>query len=167
LFGCADNHAAISAIEVNVYVAAVTVTLQAAVLLPSAVFTVMVAVPAATALTSPPADTVATEVLLLLHVTFWFVAVEGAMVAIRSSASPTVRFVDVLFSVTPVTATEVVTTLTVQLAVLPPSTVLTVMVAVPAATAVTAPPADTVATELLLLLHVTFLFAALVGSILA
>jgi hypothetical protein len=48
----------------------------------------MVAVPAAIAVTVPP-DTVATEGALLLHVTFLFVALEGAMVAVNVSELPT------------------------------------------------------------------------------
>ena len=47
-------------------------------------------------------------------------------------------------------------TVTLQAAVLPPSSVLTVIVAVPAARAVTVPFHDTVATDMLLLLHVRF-----------
>jgi hypothetical protein len=48
---------------------AVTVTVQAAVLLPLAVLTVITALPADTPITTPFV-TVATAVLLLLHVTF-------------------------------------------------------------------------------------------------
>jgi hypothetical protein len=128
----------------------------------------MVAVPAATAVTVPP-DTVATEGALLLHVTFLFVALEGATVAVNVSELPTVRLVDVLLSVTPVTATGLTllpVMLTVQVAVLLPSAVVTVMVTVPVATAVTIPP-DTVATEGALLVHVTFLFVALEGAMVA
>ena len=54
-------------------------------------------------------------------------------------------------------------TVTAQLAVLPPSFVVAVMVADPALTPVTAPFGDTVAIEALLLLHVTSLFVALAG----
>jgi hypothetical protein len=50
--------------------AVLTVTAQIAVLLPSAVVTVIVALPADTAVTKPLDDTVATEVELLLHDTF-------------------------------------------------------------------------------------------------
>ena len=57
-------------------------------------------------------------------------------------------------SVTPVTATVAAVTVTVQVEVYPPSAVVAVMVAVPAATAVTTPP-DTVATAELLVDHVT------------
>ena len=48
---------------------AVTVTAQTAVLAPSTVVTVILAEPAATAVTKPLALTVATAVLLELHVT--------------------------------------------------------------------------------------------------
>jgi hypothetical protein len=48
----------------------------------------MVAVPVATAVTVPP-DTVATEGALLLHVTFLFVALDGATVAVKASELPT------------------------------------------------------------------------------
>ena len=56
-----------------------TVITLVAVLAPSAVVTVMVAVPTDTPVTSPVALTVATAVLLLLQVTFWFVAFAGAI----------------------------------------------------------------------------------------
>ena len=65
---------------VGLTVLLLTATVQVAVLPPSAVVTVIVVVPAERAVTVPFA-TVATEVLLLLHVTFRFVAPEGAMVA--------------------------------------------------------------------------------------
>ena len=59
-----------------------TVTVQVAVLLePSAVLTVMVALPFITAVTRPVLLTVATDVLLLLQVTLLFVALLGVMVA--------------------------------------------------------------------------------------
>ena len=59
----------------------VTVTATVAVLLPSAVVTVMVAVPFATAVITPLLLTVAIFALLELQVTFLFVAVAGATVA--------------------------------------------------------------------------------------
>ena len=55
--------------------AALTVTAQVAVLPPSAVLTVMVAVPGDTPLTVPEASTVAMAGALLVHVTALFVAV--------------------------------------------------------------------------------------------
>jgi hypothetical protein len=103
-------------------VAGVTVTEQVAVLLPSAVVTVMTALPADMAVTVP-FDTVATEVLPLLHVTFLFVTLEGATVAVKVSEQPTVRDSVVLLRDTPVTATVLLPleTLTAQVAVLLPS----------------------------------------------
>ena len=63
-----------------------TVTAQVAVLLePSAALAVMVALPLATAVTKPFASTVATEVLLLLHVTLLLVAFSGVTVAVSCS----------------------------------------------------------------------------------
>jgi len=94
-----------------------------------------------------------------------FAASAGAIVALRVSLSPTYRPADDLFRVTPLTGTGL--TVTVQVAVLPPSAVVTVIVAVPVVVpAVTTPP-DTVAMELLLLLQLTLLFAALSGAIVA
>ena len=58
-------------------------------------------------------------------------------------------------------------TFTIQLAVLFPSCVVTVITAVPPFTAVTNPFASTVATCGLLLLHTTFLFTAFFGVIVA
>jgi hypothetical protein len=145
--------------------AAVTVTEQVAVLLPSTVVTVIVALPADTAVTKPLDDTVATAEALLLHDTFWLVALEGATVAVNVSVPPTVRLVDVLFKVTPVTDTGV--TVTVQVAVLFPSAVVTVMVALPADTAVIKPLDETDAMAEALLLHDTFWLVALEGVIVA
>ena len=73
---------------------------------PLVAVTVMVAVPAATAVTRPALLTVATEVLLLVHVTVLSVALSGATVAVSVSVPPTVRVVDSLLRLTPVTATS-------------------------------------------------------------
>jgi len=146
-----------------------TVTAQVAVLLPSSVVTVMVAVPSATAVTvadRPLPDTDATELLLLDHVTFLLVALLGATVAVRLSVAPTVRLEEFLLRVTPVTDTGIDVTVTAQVAVLLPSWVVTVMLAVPAATPTTVPPL-TCATAVLLLDHVTFLLVALLGAMVA
>jgi hypothetical protein len=96
----------------------------------------MVAFPVDTALTVPP-DTVATAGALVLHDTFLFVALEGATVAVKVSVLPTVIVVDDLFKVTPVTETVPTVTVTEQVAVLLPSCVVTVIIALPADTAVT------------------------------
>ena len=84
-------------------VAAVTVTTQVAVLLPSSVVAVMVAVPGATAVTLPLVSTVATPGALLSQVTDLSVALSGVMAAIRVSLLPTSRVKLVLFSSTLVT----------------------------------------------------------------
>ena len=81
----------------------VTVTLQLASFPPSAVVTVISAVPAFTPVTNPSLFTVATAVLLLSHVTLLFVAVEGDTVALRFVVSPTLRLTELLSSLTPVT----------------------------------------------------------------
>ena len=147
--------------------AAVTVTVQVAVLPPSLVFTVIVAVPAAFAVTTPEEETVATEVLLEDQVTDLSVAFEGVIVADKVWVSPTVMDMDVLLRLTPVTETLAAVTVTVQVAVLPPSLVLTVIVAVPAAFAVTTPEEETVATDALLEDQVTDLSVAFEGVIVA
>ncbi len=62
---------------------------------PSTVVTVIVAVPAFFAVTTPDEDTVATVVLLDDHVTFWFVALEGETVAVSVLVWPSVSVNDV------------------------------------------------------------------------
>ena len=64
-------------------VLALTVTIHVAVFPPSLVFTVIIAVPAAFAVTTPEDDTVATDVLLDDQVTDLSVAFEGVIVAVR------------------------------------------------------------------------------------
>ena len=64
--------------------------------------------------------------------------------------------------VTPLTLIGV--TVTSHVAFLLPSSVVTVIVAVPTDFAVTTPELDTVATLVLLLVHDTFLFSALLGD---
>jgi len=125
----------------------------------------MVAVPAPTAVTCPLALTMATAVSLDCHVTLRFVAFAGVAVAVSCSVSPfTISRVETPAIVTPVTGTV---TLTVTLALRLPSAVLTVMVVVPPALAVTSPLAFTVATAVLLEVHVTLRFVAFVGATVA
>ena len=83
-----------------------TVTLHSAVLSPSAVVTVMVAVPALWAVTFPFPSTVATLELLEDQVTFLFVALFGSTVAVSWLVLPSVRVRLVLFRLTPVTETK-------------------------------------------------------------
>jgi hypothetical protein len=145
-------------------VAGVTVTEHFAVLPPSLVVTVIVALPDFTAVTLPPEETVATEVLLLVQLTSLFVALLGDTVAVRVSDAPSCKVKDVLFNETPVTETD---TETEHCAVFPPSLVVTVIVALPDFTAVTLPSEETVATEVLLLVQLTSLFVALLGDTVA
>ncbi len=77
-----------------------------AVLAPSAVVTVIVAVPAEIPETKPVAFTVATAELLELHVTFLFVALPGATVAVNCVADPAAIEAEVGLTLTPVTGTE-------------------------------------------------------------
>ena len=147
-------------------VAALTVTLQVASFPPSAVVTVISAVPALTALTLPSASTVATEGSLDFQLTALYVASEGVIVALSCLVPPSSRTTTPSFRLTPVTDIVAALTVTLQLASLPPSA-FTVIVASPGDTAVTFPLWSTVATAVLLLSHVTLLFVAVEGSIVA
>ena len=137
----------------------VTVTEQVADLLPA--FAVMVAFPSATAVTLPLASTVATEVLLELHVTVLSDALSGFTVAVRVAVSPSLSSSEDLSKVTDSTATTFFVTVTEHVAVLSPA--FAVMVAVPSATADTLPLASTEATDALLDDQETVLFVALSG----
>jgi len=144
-----------------------TVTTQVALLLPSWVDTVIVVLPEATAVTTaaaPVAETVATAALLLDQVRLWLVAFAGTTVVVSETVWPRPIVAVEMLKLTPVTET---TTVTAQVAVLPPSTVVTVMIAVPAATALTRPELETVATLALLADQVTARFVALTGKMLA
>lgn len=145
----------------------VTVTLHVAVLLPSAVLTVIVADPTFFPVTTPPEDTVAIVVLLEDHVIDLFVASEGFTLADNDDEPPTTKLKEDLFKLTLVTGTFFFSTVTEHVAVLLPSTVFTVIVAVPTFLAVTSPSEDTVTTEVLLDDHVTLLLVALDGLTLA
>lgn len=145
-------------------VAAVTETEQVAFFEPSCVVQVMVAEPAAFAVTTPEDETVATDVLLDDHVTALLEALEGETVAVSVPVVPAVKDILVLFRETPVTETVPALTVTEHVAVLPPSDVVHVIVADPADLAVTVPSEETVATEVLLDDHVTALLVALLGE---
>ena len=135
-----------------------TVTTQVALFSPA--LAVMVAVPAATAVTTP-FSTVATVASEVVQVTVLSVASAGVTVAVRVTVSPSVRAAVVWLRAIPDTATTFLATVTTQVAVLSPA--LAVMVAVPTATAVTLPEASTVATAVFEELHVTVLSAASSG----
>jgi hypothetical protein len=168
--------------------AEVTVTAQLADFTPfvvSLAVTVMVVVPAESGVTvalrpllPETGVTVATAGLLLAQVTFLFVALDGVMVAARlPMAPPAVRLNVAGLTVMPVTGTLAEATVTMQLADFTPfvvSLAVTVIVAVPAETGVTVAlrpllpeTGVTVATLLLLLDQVTFLFVALDGVMVA
>jgi len=123
----------------------------------------MVAVPADTAVTIPLLVTVATMLLLLDHVTVLLVAFSGNTVAVNVSVVPIVISAVGRFSVTFVTGTDAAVTVTVQVAVLPPSCVVAIIVAEPVDMAVTRPLLLTEATDGLLLVQFTVLLVALAG----
>ena len=136
---------------------------HSAVFPPSLVLTVMVALPTDTPVTIPSASTAATAGLLLCQVTVLSVALPGLMEAFRNTKAPSARVILESGRVTPVTGTGGVT-VTAQVAVFPPSAVLTVMIAVPSLTPVTVPAASTAAMEGLELSHATLLFEAFAGE---
>ena len=82
--------------------------------------------------------------------------------AVRTASTPRVRVRESALRVTPVTGMKAALIVTMQVSVYPPSTVVTVMVAVPGATPVTI-PLLTVATLLLLVDQVTALLVASEG----
>ena len=131
---------------------------------PSAVVAVMVAVPSATAVTTPVLLTVTTFVSLLVHVTFLLVAFAGVTVA--DSVTVWLAALNewvVLLRVMPVAGIGIATVTSQVAERAVPSLVVAVMVAVPSAMAVTTPVLLTVATAVLLLVHVTLLLVAFVG----
>jgi hypothetical protein len=107
---------------------------------PSAVVTVIIVLPAATAFTIPFGETVAIELLAEVHVTFWFVALAGLNIGVNVivGVDTSVSVAEVLERVTPLTGITVIT-VTVQVAVILPSSVVTVIMVVPLALAVTTP----------------------------
>ena len=66
--------------------------------MPSMLFAVIVAVPADKAVTIPDWSTFATCGLLLSHTTFFIVALEGVIVAVRVAVEPLYNSIYVLFS---------------------------------------------------------------------
>jgi hypothetical protein len=142
----------------------VTVIADVAVFAPSCVVTVIVTDPAATAETKPPELTVAIELLPDVQLTVLLVAFAGVIVAVSCWVVPAVIDAEAGETVTPVTATVEVVTVIVDVAVFDPSCVVTVMVAVPAATPETNPLALTVATNVLLDAQLTVLLVAFAGA---
>ena len=142
---------------------ATTVTSQVPVT-PFALVALMVTVPGAIPLIWPFTETVAMVSSSEVHATVVSVAFSGITFATRVSVTEVVTGIviaagAITISVT-ATASSTVTAIT---SVKPPSTVVTVMFAVPGATPVTRPLALTVAISVLSLAKVTFLFAASAG----
>lgn len=123
----------------------------------------MVVMPPPTAATIPAFDTVATDLLVLVHVTVFVLASDGATVAVSCLELPFIRERLVDDSVTPVTGTR---TVTLHSALWPPLDVA-VIVAVPAAFAVTRPEVDTDAIAAFDDDHVTLLSLAVDGATVA
>ena len=144
---------------------AFTVTFTDAVLAPSLVFTVTVAVPAALPDTTPDDDTVATFVFDDTHDTDLFDAFDGNTVTVKVTVAPTVRLTDDGLTDTPVTATVTGDTVTTVDAVLAPSAVFTVTVTVPTALPDTTPELLTDAIDVSDDDHDTPLFVASEGAI--
>ena len=140
-----------------------TVTVQVASLSPA--LAMIVACPAPTACTVPISVTVATLSSELLQVTVGSVASSGFTVAPNVKYSPTVIGSSFTLTVTSVTAMKLSLTVTLQVASLSPA--LAVIVASPAATAVTFPVWSTDATLSSELLHTTVLSVALSGATVA
>ena len=140
----------------------VTVTSAVAVLPPSTERAVIVAVPGDTAVTVPPADTVADSGFDDVQVIARLVASDGVTVAVSTPTLPGLSVNVAGATEMPVTATEPVT-VTSDVAVRFPSAVVAVMVADPGAVALTTPVALTVATAELDVVHVTLGFVAVAG----
>ena len=122
---------------------------------------VIMAEPEEFAMTVPPL-TVATPLLFVDQLTELFVALLGETVAMMFWLWPTSRLIDDGLIDRPLTGTVTVTE---HVAVFPMSSVVQVMVAEPAALAVTRPLVLTDATLLLLVVHVTVLYVAFDGFI--
>ena len=110
--------------------------------------------------------TVAIEVLLDFQVTAGFVVLLGDTVAVSCSVLSTTMLAEVLLRLTPVASCGVTVTWQAELKLLP-SVVVAVITAMPTALAVTRPLLLTVATLVLLEVHVTVLFVVLLGVMVA
>ena len=156
-----DKASLLNEMPVTCLSAWLTVTMQFATTYPPPEEAVIVAVPLETAVTFPSWSTVATLLLLDFHATA-SVESEGVRVAMSWIDPPSYKAADVRLSLMPVAGIVSEMTLTLQVAVLDPSWVVTVMVALPVPTAFTV-PLLTVATPMLLLVQVTILSVASAG----
>jgi hypothetical protein len=165
--GARDAIVGLSVTPVTATAVATTVIAAVAVLLPSTVVTVIVADPTPIAVTKPDVFTVAIVVSDDDQETAMLVALLGTTVAVNCLVPLGVREALVGSTLTPVTAFGVATTVIAAVAVLPPSTVVTVIVAEPTATAVTKPDPVTVAIEESDDDQETAVFVALLGATVA
>ena len=130
----------------------------------------MVTVPTLFAVTLPCWSTSAIAGLVDAQVMDLSVALAGRTVAVRCSDEPTRKLNDDLSNITDstgITSGVLSTTVTSQVAFLPPSLVVTVMVAAPTLLAVTLPDWSTSATEGLEDVHTTEMSAAFAGRTVA
>jgi hypothetical protein len=129
---------------------------------PSDVFAVITALPADFAVTKPVEDTVATLVLLELHVTDGLDVVLGRTVAVSCNVLP--EHIVTSVSLNEMEVANCLTVTTQRAVRLLPSSVFTVMTAVPVETGVTRPSGETIATSVLLEVQETDLSDVLLGK---
>jgi hypothetical protein len=153
-----------SSVTLTVTGGAVTVTVALAGVPPVFGVAVIVAVPTLTAVTRPDADTVAMFILLDVHVTDLSGRLNGKTVAVTSKVRPASRVIALVESVT---RPSDLRTMTMILRERPPVFVITVIVAVPADTAVIPPLEFTDTTFGLLDSQCTTLSAAFSGRTVA
>ncbi len=127
-----------------------------AVLFPSSVVTVIIAVPTPTPVTTPLASTIATVISSELQVTSLSVAFAGKIISFNIVVFPSVIIIDNGSTLTLVTGIGGVFTVIKELAKKLPSSVVIVIIADPTPTPVTRPVAFTVAKDVLLEDQVTF-----------
>ncbi|OQB00076.1 MAG: hypothetical protein BWY22_00187 [Bacteroidetes bacterium ADurb.Bin217] len=125
--------------------------------------TVIVHVPIATELITPP-DTVATDELLDAHVTDLLVAFVGSTVAVTVVLSPNVKVTSVWSTVIPVTGVAITLIVAVPTTVPSATLVAVIVTGLPIATPVTRPEVETLATAALLDVHVTVLLFVSAGK---
>jgi len=135
-----------------------------AVLFPSCVVTVMVALPTVTPETSPLLFIVAADVLLELQLIVLLVAFAGKMTEVNCCVAFTDILADIGLTLIPVTR---VLTVILLVAVLPPSCVVAVIITLPDTTPVISPLRFTVATDILLELQLIVLLIAFKGKMTA
>ena len=141
-----------------------TITTHSAVMSPAKA--VIVASPAAIAVTRPVSLTVAIVLSELDHVTSLFVAFSGATVAVSCNSSPSVIVIGPS-GVISTDVTSIISRATVSLQVAVSLPIEAVMIATPSSIAFTRPVASTIAISRSSLDHITLLFVAFSGDMVA